>query len=88
MAKQVPWNEVIYSEFCRLGMLTEFEREVLRTRIMGYSITKQSMIFNCSVSTINRTINSLKKKYDKVQSHSDVLPERRTSAEETWMDNN
>lgn len=88
MTKQVPWNEAIYSEFCKLAMLSTIEREVLRTRIMGHSITQQSIEFNLSRSTINRIISNLKRKYDEVQKLSDKLPERRSSAEETWMDNN
>lgn len=88
MAKQVPWNEIIYTEFVRLGMLNEFEREVLRTRIMGYSIVKQASVLNCSESTVSRTVANLKKKYDEVQPHSDKLPPRRSSKQEEWMDNN
>lgn len=88
MAHQVNWNEVIYTEFCRLAMLSDMEKEVLRTRIMGYSITKQAMVLNCSESTISRTIAQLKRKYDEVQPHSDKLPVRKTSAKEKWMDEN
>lgn len=86
MTKTVNWNEVIYSEFCKLAMLNGLEREVLRTRIMGYSITQQAAEFNVSASTINRIISNLKKKYDDVQPYSDKLPRRRGSAEEIWMD--
>lgn len=88
MTKQVPWNESIYSEFCKLAMLSTIEREILRTRIMGYSITQQEEEFNLSRSTINRIINRLKKKYDEVQPLSEKLPRRRSSAVETWMDDN
>lgn len=88
MTKQVNWNEVIYDEFSKLAMLNEFEKEVLRTRIMGYSIVQQSTVLNCSTSTVSRTVAELKKKYDQVQPHSEHLPLRRTSKEEIWMDNN
>ena len=88
MAKQVNWNEIIYGEFCKLAMLNGLEREVLRTRIMGYSITQQAMEFNVSESTVNRIIRELKKKYDAVQPYSDKLPVRRSSAAEKWMDEN
>lgn len=86
MSNQVPWNEVIYREFCKLAMLNVVEREVLRTRIMGYSITQQAAEFNVSESTINRIIKRLKDKYDQVQPLSDCLPARRMSEEERWMD--
>lgn len=88
MTKNVPWNEVFYREFSRLAMLNDFQKEVLRTRIMGYSITKQAMELNVSESTINRTIAQLKKKYDEVQPYSDLLPKRRVSDIEKWMDEN
>ena len=86
MSQQVPWNETIYTEFCKAAMLSEIEREVLRTRIMGYSITRQAELLCVSESTVNRIISKLKKKYDLVQKHSGILPPRRSSAEETWMD--
>lgn len=86
MSKTVNWNEDIYTEFCKLAMLSITEREVLRTRIMGYSIVQQSMELGLSTSTVNRIIANIKKKYDNVQPLSDKLPKRRTSAEEIWMD--
>jgi len=88
MAQQVPWNEKIYTEFCKLGMLTTTEREVLRMRIMGYSVVQTSMELCLSEATIHRTVAKLKAKYDKVQPLSDKLPPRRFSAKETWMDEN
>lgn len=88
MAHQVPWNELIYSEFSKLAMLTPFEREVLRMRIMGYGIIKTSLELNVSESTVSRTVALLKKKYDLVQPLSDKLPKRRHSKQETWMDRN
>lgn len=88
MAKQVMWNEIIYTEFVKLGMLNEFEREVLRTRIMGYSITQQAQLLNCSESTVSRTVSFLKQKYDDVQPYSDKLPPRKMSKHEEWMDRN
>lgn len=86
MSQQVPWNETIYTEFCKLAMLSELEREVLRTRIMGYSISKQAELLCISESSVSRTVKKLKKKYDMVQKSSKVLPERKSSAAETWMD--
>lgn len=87
MAKQVPWNEEIYITFCKLGMLTELEREVLRMRIMGFSVIQTSMELDTSVSTVNRIVALLKQKYDNVQPLApDKLPPRKSSAKETWMD--
>lgn len=84
----VPWNEILYLEFGKLAMLSDIEKEVLRTRIMGYTITQQSMILNVSESTVNRIIAQLKQKYDDVQKYSDKLSERRTSSQEDYMDSN
>lgn len=67
MAKQVPWNKFIVEEFVSLAMLTEEEEMVLRTRVAGWPITKQSMELGMSVSTVNRIIKRLKVKYDNLQ---------------------
>ena len=87
MSKEVKWNKYVYDRFCELAMLSDFEKEVLETRIKGYSTTKQSLMLNCSVATVNRTIKILKEKYDEVQKLPDSgLKPRRTSKEEEWMD--
>lgn len=86
MAKQVPWNKIIYDEFVRLGDLNEFEQRLLKDRMQGKTITEQSLLYNVSTATISRTIARLKVKYDHVQPHSDKLPPRRFSAQETYLD--
>ncbi len=86
MAKQVPWNSVILEEFVSLAILTEDEEKVLRTRIAGWTRTKQSMEFGMSLSSIDRIISTLKHKYDDVQKYSAVLPPRKRSACELYMD--
>lgn len=84
MAKQVPWNKIILDEFVELALLTEDEQKIMRTRIAGWTRVKQSMEFGMSLSSIDRTIATLKHKYDGVQKHSNVLPERKIgSCEET-----
>lgn len=88
MAKQVPWNKFIVEEFVSLAMLTEEEEMVLRTRVAGWPITKQSMELGMSVSTVNRIIKRLKVKYDNVERYSAILPPRKFSAQETYMDEN
>lgn len=88
MAKQVPWNNFIYSRFCELAMLSEEEQFILRTRIQNWPVSKQAMELNCSESLIHKRINMLKKKYDAVQKLDSRLPERKKSAKETWMDEN
>lgn len=86
MAKEVSWNRIIYDEFVRFALLTDFEKEVLKTRLQNKTIIEQSLLLHCSKSTIDRTIKKLKKKYDEVQPYSDILPKRRTSEKENYLD--
>lgn len=86
MAHQVPWNVIILNEFLRLSTLSQDEERILRTLVAKWTITKQAMTFNMSVSAVNRIIKRLKVKYDDVQPYSPLLPPRRFSSEETYMD--
>lgn len=86
MSKQVPWNKIILETFISLAVLTDEEEKILRTRVMGWTITKQAMTFGMSTAAVNRIIRRLKAKYDSVQPYSPLLPPRRHSAAETYMD--
>lgn len=86
MAHQVPWNQVFLDEFIRLGGLNEEEIEIMRTRLAGWSRTRQSMELHMSLRKIDTIISRLKRRYDLVQPYSDILPPRRFSAKETYMD--
>ena len=86
MSKNVIWTKVILEEFISLANLTKDEEIIMRTRCDGWSITKQATTFNMSVSTVNRIIKRLKVKYDKVQPYSPILPPRKFSAKELYMD--
>lgn len=86
MSKQVPWNKIILEEFISLASLTQDEEAIMRTRVAGWTITKQSIELGMSVSKINFIIKRLKKKYDLIQPYSAILPPRKSSAEETYMD--
>lgn len=88
MSKQVPWNKIILETFIEEGCLTKEEEIVLRTRVAGWSRTEQSIKLGLSLSTVDRAIKSLKLKYDNVQVYNPILPPRKSSAQETWMDNN
>ena len=46
--------------------LSELQERILEYRIKEYSITKMSMLENCSESTINREIKKIKNKIKKV----------------------
>lgn len=86
MSHQVVWTKIIVETFVEIGNLTKFEEEILRTRASGWTIQQQALAFSVSVSTINRTIKKLKKKYDIAQKHNVLLPPRKKSAEELYMD--
>lgn len=88
MTKQVPWNKIILEEFIELACLNKLEENIMRTRIEGWTITKQSHEFHMSESSIKKIIANLKLKYDNVQKYSEILPRRKTCAKEIFMDNN
>lgn len=88
MSHQVPWSKVILETFISEACLTKDEEMIMRTRVAGWSRTKQSMEFGMSLATVDRIIARLKKKYDAAQKYSVILPPRKNSVEETWMDNN
>lgn len=86
MAHQVAWNKIVLEEFIQLALLTKLEEEIMRTRVAGWTITKQAMTFGLSEATVNRIIKRLKEKYDAVQPFSPLLPPRKYSAAEEYMD--
>lgn len=86
MSKQVLWNKPLLDEFCRLAMLSDEERTIMEGRLKGESIVCMSMKYSMSESKINKMIARLKIKYDSVQPYSAILPERKKSAKEVYMD--
>lgn len=88
MTKQVIWTKLIVEEFVKEGCLTKEEEEVLRTRASGYTITQQAMKLNMSEAKVSKIIARLKVKYDEVAKYNPLLPPRKASAQETYMDNN
>lgn len=86
MSNQVPWNKIILERFIELAVLTKDEEAIMRTRVAGWTITQQSIELGLSVSTVNRIIDKLKKKYDAVQKYDPILPPRKQSTKELYMD--
>lgn len=86
MAHQVMWTKLIVEEFIKEAMLSKDEEYIIRTRAKGYTITQQAMALNMSVDNVNKIIARLKKKYDKVSKYNPLLPPRKYSAKETYMD--
>ena len=75
MSNQVIWTKKRLDTFVENASLSEFEERVIRTRAKGWSIVKQSIALNVSVSTINKTIKKLKEKYD-IVADGEILPYR------------
>ena len=95
MAHEVDWTTFIVETFLEKlkDEITNEERyeqcaNIMRTRAKGWSRTKQSMEFNLSMSTVDRRIKLMKKKYDIIQKKYPELglPKRKYSKEEKWMD--
>lgn len=86
MAREVLWTKAFLEEFIELAQLTEDEEKILRTRVKGWTRTKQAYEFNMSLSTVDRHIRRMKMKYDACQPYSDILPPRKPSKEEAYMD--
>jgi DNA-directed RNA polymerase specialized sigma24 family protein len=88
MTNQVPWNKIILEEFINLALLTKEEEMILRTRIYGWTVREQADKLNMSVSSVNRIIKRLKSKYDNVEKFSTILPPRKSSEKEKYLDEN
>ena len=89
MANQVIWTSKALETFIREANLNEEEEWIMRTRVKGWSRTRQAAELHISLSCLDKRIKKLKKLYDHVQKDfPDVLPVRKMSSEELWMDNN
>lgn len=86
MSKEIPWNKFIVERFVEMAMLNEEEQMVLRTRVIGWTRLQQADKLGMSVATVDRIIKTLKEKYDSVQKYDPMLPPRKNSAEEVYMD--
>lgn len=67
MRTKVPWTKTMLEKFIEEALLTEEEERILRTRVAGWSIIKQSIELNISESTVSRTVKNLKQKYITLQ---------------------
>lgn len=86
MAHQVPWNKVILETFIQEALLTKEEEWIMRTRVAGWTITQQADKLGMSKSSVDRLIRNLKKKYDNMERTNPLLPPRKSSAKEIYMD--
>lgn len=62
--KKVPMTRVVLDEFSDLALLTDEDKEILRTRALGWSGVKQCREFCISQSTLTRRIEEMRIKYE------------------------
>ena len=86
MSKQVIWSKIILETYIREGNLSKEDEWIMRTRVAGWSRTKQATHLHISLSSLDKRIAHLKKLYDQVQKTNPLLPPRKPSAKELWMD--
>lgn len=75
--KDILWNKIILDEFIRLALPTEFEIQLIRSRMADQSRVQQSFEFSRSLPRVDAAIKSIRQKYDAVQPYSDILPPRK-----------
>lgn len=83
---RIYWTKAIVEEFVELGNLTKTEEAVFRMRAKEFTVTEISLKLHLSESTVKRIISKVKAKYDAVQTNSPLLPPRRYSYAEKYMD--
>lgn len=98
MTKTLCWGKIITDTFLEeSGINARIElgdtkarilEGIMRTRVAGWSISKQAIEFNISEDTVNKYIRELKDLYDETQKHSLILPVRKQSKKEKELDNN
>jgi len=88
MSKQVPWNKLILETFISEALLNQEEEMIMRTRVAGWTISQQADRFGMSKSSVDRIVKRLKIKYDNVERTNPLLPPRKFSIKETYMDEN
>ena len=86
MSHQVLWTKLIVETFVAEAHLSKDEEFVIRTRAAGWTVSQQAAALNVAEITVHRIISRLKRKYDVVQKTNVILPPRKRSAKELYMD--
>lgn len=96
MPKTLVWGKIITETFLeesgindRIKLGDEKARileGIMRTRVAGWTVTKQADEFHISVDTVNKYIRELKDLYDETQKYSLILPVRKHSKREQELD--
>lgn len=75
MYSKIPWTKTMLERFIEEALLTEEEEKILRTRIAGWSIVRQSMEMGLSTATVSRIVNKINNKYKTLQpKFPDIFP--------------
>lgn len=86
MSHQVIWTKYVMEHFIEYANLTKREEHVLRLRCAEKTRLEICEALHISLPTLDRDIRKLKKKYDAVQQYDPILPPRKESAKELYMD--
>lgn len=87
MKTKVNWNEELYQNFVKYAMLSKDYQNILRMRIMEFTMTEIADETGWSLSTVKRRVEKLLDKYDEVQAkYPDIFPPKRLSDKELYMD--
>jgi DNA-binding CsgD family transcriptional regulator len=84
MTKQVIWTKQILEEFIKEGNLNERQEYIIRTRVQGYTITRQALELHLSIDQVNKDIRTLKHLYDVVSLNNSKLPPRMKNKSELY----
>lgn len=92
MTKSLVWGKIITETFLEESGINDriklgdskarILEGIMRTRVAGWTITKQADEFHISVDTVNKYIRELKDLYDETQKYSVILPKRKHSNKE------
>lgn len=75
----IAWTKESVNEFFDKACLTDMEKNIIKARINEWSRIQMAMKYNISVSTVDKTISRVMKKYDYCQRNSEILPKREKS---------
>jgi predicted helicase len=94
--KQLCWSKIILETFLEESGINDriklgddkarILEGIMRTRVAGWTVTRQALEFSVSVDTVNKYIRELKDLYDQTQKHSMILPVRKPSKREVKLD--
>ena len=87
MKPKVPWTKTMLEKFIDEALLNADEEKILRTRIAGWSIVKQSLEFGMSTASVSRIVKNIQYKYMAIQPQfPDIFPPLKKCAVEKELD--